>query len=392
MDLMYTAYDRDGSPLFYEAGNYNNEYFDYSELYDEYLYSFAGAQKICPYGWRLSSDDDFKYLEYSLGMEMPELNYLDLPQRWPGGEELMNFLGDTDSPLRIGLGLKKYGMGRSYPNGSYYWSVNPDCLDTGCAWSRYNVNHPVTDSIKRASGYGIANMSDAMSVHCVKDVAPPPCESAIENNCAVDITPQGGVSGTCAIGYNGDCEYSCSNGTWTEESNSCESETTCLANEDLNHCGLEQTSHGGDSGDCINPYYAGYCKYVCNSGTWEESYNTCRIPNAGCGAGEISHCDLVYASHGIMMNGTCADGYTGICSYTCNNGNWGAEFENSCVPAPPPQPCQQYECFPNGGGSWFDMGSCSSPCSEQINASTTYTPGQSVCLWGGAPPASTCEP
>jgi hypothetical protein len=41
------------------------------------------------------------------------------------------------------------------------------------------------------------------------------------NNCRLQVTPSGSSDGQCIPNYTGNCEFSCYDGTWTQQSNDC---------------------------------------------------------------------------------------------------------------------------------------------------------------------------
>jgi len=55
---------------------YNNDYETYGKVYGA-LYNLVAVktEKLCPEGWRVSSDDDWKTLEIFLGMPSSDLDY-----------------------------------------------------------------------------------------------------------------------------------------------------------------------------------------------------------------------------------------------------------------------------------------------------------------------------
>lgn len=51
--------------------------------------------------------------------------------------------------------------------------------------------------------------------------APSPCAATTMSSCVLAASASGGTSGSCTSGYTGSCSYSCTNGTWSKNSNSC---------------------------------------------------------------------------------------------------------------------------------------------------------------------------
>jgi YVTN family beta-propeller protein len=91
---------------------------------------------------------------------------------------------------------------------------------------------------------------------------------------------------------------------------------------------LTLTSSGmSDTGACATGY-SGVCSYACSLGTWTEVTNTCS-PNS-CSAETDSNCVLALTTSGNTDTGTCAAGYTGACSYSCNLGTW-SQVTNTCT-------------------------------------------------------------
>lgn len=59
--------------------------------------------------------------------------------------------------------------------------------------------------------------------------APIDCQPATQGNCVLPLTTSGTSAGSCNTGYGGSCNYSCSNGTWTESSNACVAQSTSIS-------------------------------------------------------------------------------------------------------------------------------------------------------------------
>jgi peptidoglycan hydrolase-like protein with peptidoglycan-binding domain len=57
----------------------------------------------------------------------------------------------------------------------------------------------------------------------------------------------------------------------------------------INNCVLAGVSSGGSSGSCASGYTIGSCNYSCNNGAWGQNTNSCALPPppppAGCGSG-----------------------------------------------------------------------------------------------------------
>ncbi|MCM1297454.1 MAG: fibrobacter succinogenes major paralogous domain-containing protein, partial [Muribaculaceae bacterium] len=92
------------------AGNYSKKY--------GYLYSFEGAKKACPDGWRVPTDADWKKLEQAMGMSKEEA---DIMNAWRGngiGKELKR--GGSTGFNALMAGCNAYCGG-----GSHLW-INQD--------------------------------------------------------------------------------------------------------------------------------------------------------------------------------------------------------------------------------------------------------------------------
>lgn len=64
--------------------------------------------------------------------------------------------------------------------------------------------------------------STACSAPATAPVSPPiTCPATTISNCGLPLTVSGGSAGSCSIGYTGTCNYTCDNGTWSQNSNSC---------------------------------------------------------------------------------------------------------------------------------------------------------------------------
>lgn len=66
----------------------------------------------------------------------------------------------------------------------------------------------------------------------VSSAPPASCSATTINNCSLPTTPSGSSAGSCASGYSGSCNYSCSGGTWGMNSNSCATVPTATLSAD----------------------------------------------------------------------------------------------------------------------------------------------------------------
>ncbi len=177
-----------------------------------------------------------------------------------------------------------------------------------------------------------------------------PCSAGTISGCSLPLTNPGSSAGSCASGYLGSCSYSCTNGTWTENSNSCSQvptvtnftatpnpvpygESTQLSWSSLNTtsctAGGDWSGTKGTSGnESTGPITSSktYTLY-CTGPGGNSSTQTINLAVA-CSAQTINGCNLPLTVSGSSA-GTCASGYGGGCNYTCTNGTWN-ENTNSC--------------------------------------------------------------
>ena len=174
---------------------------------------------------------------------------------------------------------------------------------------------------------GTSNSADAAGAAGAGTTKSCPANSNL-NNCSLAQANHGDSDGTCITGYAGTCGYTCDNGEWAEDSNSCLA--PCPANSNLNNCSLEAASHDDSNGTCITGY-VGTCSYTCNNGMWTSDENMCFAQCPDTSTANIEGCILPVSDHNVSdVAGTCATGYSmGTCSYTCNNGMW-EEDSNLC--------------------------------------------------------------
>ena len=121
--------------------------------------------------------------------------------------------------------------------------------------------------------------------------------------------------------------YTCNDGTWELTNTSCRAHHECTAST-LSGCKRFARTHGGSSGRCISGY-TGSCSYTCNDGTWVGSescraYRSCTARSASGGVPSLSS-----GSHGTTRSGSCSSGYSGSYSYECDDGSWSGS--NNCT-------------------------------------------------------------
>ena len=117
----------------------------------------------------------------------------------------------------------------------------------------------------------------------------------------------------------GTARYACDDGTWTgPRSASC---NLGCAGQTVDGCVLTNTVHNSSSGSCASGS-SGACSYSCINGEWSRNNNSCQ---ADCDATTLNGCPLAQTAHGSTSDGSCGTGYSGTCSYTCDDGTWKAK-------------------------------------------------------------------
>ena len=189
------------------------------------------------------------------------------------------------------------------------------------------------------------------------------------NGCSASATSHGSTGGYCRTGYTGNCSYRCNNGSWEKISSSCTSTTPTPNSYTPTPNSYSSSSCGSWSGNyCANDgvrirkwrqcgsskEYAtvqtcsngcsGCGNSCCSSSTSPNSYTPTPnsytpTPNSyssgrGCRNGKAGNgCSASATSHG-STGGYCRTGYTGNCSYRCNNGSW-EKISSSCTSTTP---------------------------------------------------------
>lgn len=160
-------------PNYYVYGYYGNSVSE-SKATDNYktygvLYNWPAAQKACPNGWHLPSDNEWKQLELAIGMSQSETDdigwrgtnegpKLKAITKWKG-----NGIGTDDfgfSGLPSGA-RRYYGDFKYIEFSGYWWSSVENINNT--AWYRY-VSYYYTFSYRY-----FARKEEGLSVRCVKD-------------------------------------------------------------------------------------------------------------------------------------------------------------------------------------------------------------------------------
>lgn len=146
-----------------EAGNGH-----YSQTYG-FLYTYNAAQKAVPEGWRVPTDEDWKKLEMSLGMNAGETDRM---EEWRGSDQgalLKEKTGGIGFDAQLG-GVRVYG---ATPYGKPYY----DQEAYGCYWSASRFAQTDTTNLGIVRKFfvysdqifrGTSNLTAAYSVRCIK--------------------------------------------------------------------------------------------------------------------------------------------------------------------------------------------------------------------------------
>ncbi|MCI5707383.1 MAG: fibrobacter succinogenes major paralogous domain-containing protein [Odoribacter sp.] len=132
------------------------------------LYTYDGALKALPEGWKLPTDEDWKQLEETLGMSEHELNLLD---EWRGATAGI-LLHDAKTGFNVNYaGTRAYGKfnyDSPFMNkdmNAYYWSSSRLAQTDSTEVAVIRTVSRVHDGILR----GTSNMTAAYSIRCIKE-------------------------------------------------------------------------------------------------------------------------------------------------------------------------------------------------------------------------------
>ena len=245
----------------------------------------------------------------------------------------------TESGASAGSCADGYSGACSYACSDRVWTRTSNTCAMDCpAATTAGCERPATPSGSSA-GTCAANYSGTCSYACsdgdwtrTSNTCRPheACAAGTRNNCALPRTESGSSAGSCADGYSGACSYACSDRVWTRTSNSCAMDCPAATTAG---CERPATLSGSSAGSCADGY-SGTCSYACSDGDWTRTSNTCR-PHEACAAGTRNNCALPRTESGSSA-GSCADGYSGACSYACSDRVW-TRTSNTCAPLDCPQ-------------------------------------------------------
>ena len=178
---------------------------------------------------------------------------------------------NTVGTVSVQRGYSPFGIIASGTNGNQSFTFSPA--------NTYTLNL-YDGNTYLGSGYFTASCTlgtawEATNGTCVSTATTPSCPASTINGCSLSASISGS-SGVCSPSYTGSCNYSCTSGTWNMNSNSCTAsvapDSSCSATT-INGCSLPVSS-SGSAGNCSSGY-TGSCNYSCTSGTWSANSNSC---------------------------------------------------------------------------------------------------------------------
>ena len=132
------------------------------------LYTYEGALKALPEGWRLPTDEDWKQLEKTLGMNENELNLL---EEWRGATAGI-LLHDAKTGFNVNYAATRaygtFNYDSPFMNkdmNAYYWSSSRLAQTDSTEVAVIRTVSRVHDGILR----GTSNMTAAYSIRCIKE-------------------------------------------------------------------------------------------------------------------------------------------------------------------------------------------------------------------------------
>ena len=228
--------------------------------------------------------------------------------------------------------------GRECAGSSKSWSYGGDDCSATLAKAKHLQTKTATDSTYRDTGSATYACNDSAWTGPSSETCFDGCPAQTLSNCVLSDTVHDGTSGTCASGYDGTCSYSCTDGVWSEASNSCalppppspcgEASRNWTDGGDSCSASLPAAPHGGTSTATDNSWRdTGSATYSCDDSVWTgPSSKSCYD---GCDGTTKDNCELLNTIHD-GTSGTCASGYEGFCAYSCDDGVW-SETTNNCA-------------------------------------------------------------
>ena len=290
-------------------------------------------------------------------------------------------------------------------------NFNPACCDSRLTCGQRPVENCCTAHNTAVSGCAWSHPGDS-SGSCVP-WNPAHCGAETKENCILPGTNHNVAASNprCKSGWTGSCSYRCNDGNFDKITNSCKK--NCSSKEFPiagTRCVLPSGSHAPTShysyrrtGRCTSSY--GACSARCNNGNWEGVANTCYAPR-GCSGRTISNCRMGGGTHNSHVNGRCINNTTGNCGYHCVDSTWKWHSTRShytcktrCSGWSPGGTCTvstrnhggrsgscksgytgscSYRC---NNGSWSGSNSCRRSCTGCLRRNVCYAQGSTWGYW-----------
>lgn len=163
------------------------------------------------------------------GVELPPISVLSGGSGAPGFVSVSYSCspGYVESGLNCILSTGTVNVSSSIPSS---WTITGPATITGSGFSQSSPSQPVgtyTITWNPVSGYTTPS-SQSLTLTSGGTItfngtytALASCTVTAISNCSLPATSSGSSAGACSAGYAGACNYSCSNGTWVQNSNSC---------------------------------------------------------------------------------------------------------------------------------------------------------------------------
>jgi uncharacterized protein (TIGR02145 family) len=176
-------------------------YADYGRLYNWYAVDYAAG--LCPTGWHVPTDNEWKTLEMGLGMTQAEADGLGFrgtdqgtqmkaTSEWPSHSNGTNSSGFTGLPGgTLEPNGSSYGLGtqgRWWSSSSYESSSGPSAWFRGLSTGQENIQRYYDSNLRRGA-----------SIRCLRDSSSAPSLSTAAASAVTDTTAT--LNGT--IGFNG---------------------------------------------------------------------------------------------------------------------------------------------------------------------------------------------
>jgi predicted transcriptional regulator len=159
-------------------------------------------------------------------------------------------------------------------NGAFTFATS---LASGSVYAVTVLTNPASPSQNCVVTFGGGMVTSSNITSVVVTCTTDTCPAETTSDCVLTTANSGSTdTGSCSAGYSGSCSYSCSLGVWTQVTNTC-SPNPCPA-ETTSDCVLTTTNSGStDTGTCASGF-TGSCSFSCSNGTWTQVSDTCTTP------------------------------------------------------------------------------------------------------------------